>query len=269
MRIFVITKKTLIIAACVLFLIILALLIWLCFLDGSATAVSSTLSGEYERTVLAGRKKELPVYSVERSDKSIALTIDAAWEDDKTDFILKTLREHDVKATFFLCGFWAEKYPDKVRAIVADGHVIGNHSATHPHMAGMNAAAIKKELEDFDALLSSITGTRSTLFRAPYGEYDDNVILTSRAAGYEVVQWDVDTVDWREERSAQTILDDVLPALSPGCIILCHNNGYKIEEYLSPLIETAHAEGYSFVTVDKLLLEGETIIDVNGVQKKA
>lgn len=119
----------------------------------------------------------------------------SAFEDDKTDFILDTLRQYDVKATFFLCGFWAEKYPDKVRAIIADGHVIGNHSATHPHMAGMQGGAIEKELAAFEKIVEPLIGKRTTLFRAPYGEYNDNVVLTARNAGYEVVQWDVDTVD--------------------------------------------------------------------------
>ena len=87
--------------------------------------------------------------------------------------------------------------------------------------------------------------------------------------GYEVWQWDIDTIDWKEERSAQTILDTVIPKLHPGCIILCHNNGYKIKEYLPTLIETAQAQGYEFVTVSELRLEGDTIIDVNGTQKAA
>lgn len=269
MRIFVITKKMLVVAACILCLIIVALLIWLCFFDGSATAVNAAYDGEYERTVLAGRKKELPVYCVERADPCVALTIDAAWEDDKTEFILKTLDEYDVKATFFLCGFWAEKYPDMVKEIAEHGHVIGNHSATHPHMAGMSADGIQKELSSFDDLLFGITGTRSTLFRAPYGEYDDNVILTARSAGYQVIQWDVDTVDWREERSAQTILDETLSKLSSGCIILCHNNGYQIETYLPALLKSAQEKGYRFVTIDELLLDGATIIDVNGRMKAA
>ena len=95
------------------------------------------------------------------------------------------------------------------------------------------------------------------------------MITTVRGLGYEVIQWDIDTIDWKEERSAQTILDTVLPKLHPGCIILCHNNGYKIEQYLPTLIESALAQGYSFVTVSDLLLDGETLIDVNGVQKPA
>lgn len=79
----------------------------------------------------------------------------------------------------------------------------------------------------------------------------------------------VDTIDWKEERSAQTILDTVIPKLHPGCVILCHNNGYKIKEYLPTLIETAQEQGYEFVTVSELRLEGDTIIDVNGTQKAA
>jgi len=79
----------------------------------------------------------------------------------------------------------------------------------------------------------------------------------------------VDTVDWKEERSTQTILDSVLPKLAPGAIILCHNNGYKIEEYLPTLITQAKEQGYEFVTVSELLLQGNTLIDVNGVQKPA
>ena len=195
--------------------------------------------------------KELPVYSVSRSDKRIALTIDAAWEDDKTDFILDTLKEYDIKATFFLCGFWV------------------NDSLTHPHMSKLSPEQMKSELSQFDNLLEPIIGRRTKLFRAPYGEYDDRVIKTVREAGYEVIQWNIDTVDWKPERSAQTILDTVLPKLSDGSIILCHNNGYKIEQYLPTLIESALAQGYSFVTVSDLLLDGETLIDVNGVQKPA
>ncbi len=79
----------------------------------------------------------------------------------------------------------------------------------------------------------------------------------------------VDRIDWEEKRSAKTILDTILPYLHDGCIILCHNNGYKIKEYLPTLIETALADGYQFVTIGDLLLTGDTIIDVNGVQKPA
>ena len=269
MRIFVITKRTLVIAAIVLIAVIAAVIIAIAVSDGNATAAGSmAVVEEYELEVLAGKKRELPVYSVERDDKKIALTIDAAWEDDKTDFILETLKSYNVKATFFLCGFWVEKYPEKVKAIYDAGHELGNHTATHPHMNKLSAAQMQKEIEDFEAMMVKITGEKTKVFRAPYGEYNDSVITTVRSLGYEVLQWDLDTVDWKEERSTQTILDGVLPKLHPGCIILCHNNGYKIKEYLPTLLKTATSEGYEFVTISELLLEGETVIDVNGVQKK-
>ena len=271
MRIIMITKKGLITSICiVLALIVLIIILVAASKDGATETVGGFRIVEcYELMVSTANKKELPVYSVDRDDKKIAITIDAAWEDDKTPFILETLKKYDAKATFFLCGFWVDKYPDMVKAISDAGHEIGNHSSTHPHMNSQSASEIQKELRTYDDKLEKIIGKRSTLFRAPYGEYNDNVIKTVRAMNYEVIQWSIDTIDWREERSAQTILDTVLPNLKDGAIILCHNNGFKIKEYLPELLKTAKEKGYEFVTVSELLLDGETIIDVNGVQKKA
>lgn len=280
MKVFVVTKKNLIIAAVTAALLIIAAIISIIssketLPSGSEMPTQDANSSgmpdiaEYEVSVFAGLMKELPVYNVDRKDKRIALTIDAAWADDKTEFILSTLDKYGIKATFFLCGFWAEEYPEMVKAINDAGHQIGNHSSTHPHMNQLSIEQIRKELNDYDDLIESIIGKRTTVFRAPFGEYNDVVIKTVREAGYEVIQWNIDTIDWKEERSAETILNWVLPKLKPGSIILCHNNGFKIEQYLPTLIETALAEGYEFVTIDELLLDGSTIIDVNGVQKSA
>ena len=198
LRIFVITKRTLVIAAIVLIAVVAAVIIAIAVSDGNATAAGSmAVVEEYELEVLAGKKRELPVYSVERDDKKIALTIDAAWEDDKTDFILETQKSCNVKATFFLCGFWVEKYPEKVKAIYDAGHELGNHTATHPHMNKLSAAQMQKETEDFEAMMVKITGEKTKVFRAPYGEYNDSVITTVRSLGYEVLQWDLDTVDMK------------------------------------------------------------------------
>jgi len=270
LRVFVLTKRTLVLIFVALLCVAIAVVLVLVLgKGGEDSAVGAAPLEEYELTVLAGKKKELPVYSVAREDKKIALTIDAAWEDDKTPFILEELDRQGIKATFYLCGFWAEKYPENVKAIAAAGHELGNHTATHPHMNELSAEQIQKEITSFDDMLEEIAGVRSKTFRAPYGEYNDLVITTTRAMGYEPIQWSIDTIDWKEERSASTILDTVLPKLAPGCIILCHNNGFKIKEYLPTLISTAKEQGYEFVTVSELLLSGKTMIDVNGVQKPA
>ena len=285
MKIFVITKRTLIIAIAAVLAAVAVISAVIAVSSCSekeagnnteqtgavndSYAAKSTVSAveEYEATVLAGFKKELPVYSVDRSDKRIALTIDAAWDADKTPFILETLAKYNVKATFFLCGVWVKAYHDQVKAIFDAGHTIGNHSLSHPHMTKISQDAVEKEISSLDDLIEKITGQRTVLFRAPFGEYNDDVILTVRSTGHEPIQWDIDTIDWKPERSANTILDTVFKKLDDGSIILCHNNGYKIEEYLPTLIETAQANGFTFVTVDELLLDGETIIDANGVQK--
>ena len=235
--------------------------------DDPSIGASANIVEEYELEVFPGLMKELPVYSVRRSDKRIALTIDAAWQDDKTEFILSTLSEYDIPATFFLCGFWVKEHPEKVKAIAQAGHEIGNHSMTHPHMSKLSSSAIKAELDEFEKAIEPLIGRRTKLFRAPYGEYNDNVIKTLRENGYEVIQWNIDTIDWKEERTSEQILDSVLPRLADGSIILCHNNGYRIEQYLPVLIRTALERGYEFVTVSGLLLAGDTVIDVNGVQK--
>jgi len=266
-RIFVVTKKSLLIGAVIAALLIGGLMLALTLGSEPAASTTTSVVEEYELEVLAGKKRELPVYSVARDDKKIALTIDVAWEEDKTPFILEELKRQDVKATFYMCGFWVDKYPELVKQMKNEGHELGNHTAGHPHMNQLDTAGIQKEIKDFDDNLEKVCGVRSKTFRAPYGEYNDLVITTARAMGYEPIQWNIDTIDWKEERSAQTILDTVLPKLAPGCIILCHNNGYKIEEYLPTLIQTAKEQGYEFTTVSDLLLSGSTIIDVNGVQR--
>ena len=288
MRVFVISKKTLLAVLAAVFALIAAILI--AALSGGGEKADKPNTGDtgdrseiaenhdglkinepeqYELEVMAGLMKEVPVYSVRRNDRKIALTIDAAWQDDKTPFILSTLKKYGIKATFFLCGFWVRDYPDMVKEIARQGHEIGNHSMTHPHMSRLTANGIESELKEFEALITPIIGERTRLFRAPFGEYNDTVVNTVRQNGYEIIQWDADTIDWKEERSAQTILDTVLSKLHGGAIILAHNNGYRIEQYLPALIESALAEGYEFVTVSELLLGGNTIVDVNGVQKPA
>ena len=270
MPIIVLTKKNLLIALVCVALLVGGLFLWLRLRDqpgAGETASAMARVENYELNVLPMKSRELPVYGVGRSDDRIALTIDAAWDADKTPFILDTLDKYNVKATFFLCGVWVKQYPDFVKEIAKRGHEIGNHSLTHPHMSRMDAIGIQKELRDLDDMLEELTGKRSTLFRPPFGEYNDTVIKAAREAGYEVIQWSRDTVDWKQDRSAQTILDGVLKKLQSGDIILCHNNGYKIETYLPVLIETAQQKGYSFVTVSELLLSGETSIDNNGIQQ--
>lgn len=268
-------KKGTLIALGLGLLAIAALAVWLLMRGDEQTgdapaptpAAVMTAVESYELQVLPLGARELPVYCVSRDDKKIALTVDAAWSTDKTEFILKELADQGVKATFFLCGVWVDTYPDYVKRIADEGHEIGNHSLTHPHMNILSREEVQQEIIALDDTIEKLTGKRCTLFRAPFGEYNNTVVTAVREIGYEVVQWSRDTVDWKENRSTQQILDGVLGKLTSGDIILCHNNGFRIEEYLPVLIDTAQEQGYTFVTVGELLLDGETTVDVNGMQK--
>ena len=267
MQVIIINKRTWIAILVCIALIGAAAAAYFLFRDKGEEDMAPTMAVVdcYELNTIPVNARQVPVYRVETKEKTIALTIDAAWSADKTKFILDTLDRYNIKATFFLCGVWVEAYPEVVKEIAKRGHVIGNHSLTHPHMNRISAEEIRKELSALDDQIEALTGTRCTLFRAPFGEYNDTVVSTVRDMGYEIIQWNIDTVDWKEGRSADTILNAVLPKLSDGSIILSHNNGFEIETYLPKLIEQAQKEGYRFVTVPELLPQGERKVDNNGV----
>ncbi|MEA4972370.1 Peptidoglycan-N-acetylmuramic acid deacetylase PdaA [bioreactor metagenome] len=144
---------------------------------------------------VAKNERLLPIYCVETDKPQIAISFDAAWGADDTDMLLEILKENDVKATFFMCGYWVTKYPTEVQKIAAAGHDLGNHSATHPHMSQLNSEQIAEELTTTGDKVKELTGVDMSLFRAPFGEYTNEVISTAKECGYYTIQWDVDTLD--------------------------------------------------------------------------
>lgn len=209
--------------------------------------------------------RELPVYNVDTEEKVIAISFDAAWGNANTEELMNILDRYDVKTTFFLVGFWAEKYPELVQELVSRGHEIGNHSATHPHMAQLSAAQIREELRKCSDLVKSITGNPTTLFRPPYGEYNDTVVKVSREEGYECVQWNVDSLDWKNLGTEQMV-KQCTKSVNPGDIVLFHNDSKYILEALPQILEYYTQAGYKIIPVSQLLLKGETWIDHTGEQ---
>ena len=209
--------------------------------------------------------RELPVYNVDTQEKVVSISFDAAWGRANTEGILDILDRYGVKTTFFLVGFWAEAHPDLVSELVSRGHEIGNHSATHPHMASLTAAQIREELRKTSDLVQSITGQPTKLFRPPYGEYNDMVVRVSREEGYECVQWNVDSLDWKNI-SAQDMISRCTKKLSPGDIVLFHNDSKYILEALPAILEYYQQAGYNIIPVSQILLQGDTWIDHAGTQ---
>lgn len=216
----------------------------------------------------AATTRELPVYNVDTEEKVLSISFDAAWGSANTEELLNILDRYEARTTFFLVGFWAEKYPELVAEIVARGHEIGNHSATHPHMSQLSAAQIREELRKTSDLVKSITGQPTTLFRPPYGEYNDLVVRVSREEGYECVQWNVDSLDWKN-LGTQNMIAQCTRSVNPGDIVLFHNDSRYILEALPVILEYYTQAGYKIIPISELLLEGDTWIDHTGKQHQA
>lgn len=147
-----------------------------------AVTVSSSVNG-----------RELPIYCVETDEKKVALSFDAAWGNEDTRKLLEILKKHNVHVTFFMTGGWVEAYPDDVKAILADGHDLGNHSENHKNMSQLSNGEKEQEIMKVHDKVKTLTGYDMFLFRPPYGDYDNDVVKTAQKCGYYAIQWDVET----------------------------------------------------------------------------
>lgn len=227
--------------------------------------VFSFASGRLGFDTVFGENKKLPIYAVSTQEKKIAISFDAAWGNEHTKPILDILDQYGVKTTFFLVKFWAEKFPEDVLEIYNRGHELGNHSSTHPNMANLSAEQIVTELKGAESEIEKITGIRTTVFRPPFGAYNNRLIETCEANGYFVIQWDVDSLDWKDI-SAEQIVERVTRNVKPGSIVLFHNNAQHVQKYLPLILEKLQAEGYEIVPVGQLILRENYHMDHAGKQ---
>lgn len=212
-----------------------------------------------------GQEKKLPIYWVDTKEKKVAISFDCAWGNEHTKPIMDILDQYDVKTTFFMVKFWAEKFPEDVLEISKRGHEIGNHSSTHPNMAKLSVEDMTKELQGSSEAIEKITGKKPDLFRPPFGAYSNNLIETCEANGYYVIQWDVDSLDWKEITTEQ-IVDRVTRNVKPGSIVLFHNNAEHVEDYLPAVLDKLKSEGYAIVPVGQLIMKENYHMDHTGKQ---
>lgn len=211
--------------------------------------------------------KELPIYCVETDKPQIALSFDAAWGNEDTRKILDILKKEKVKVTFFMTGGWVESYPDDVKAILKAGHDLGNHSENHKNMSQLSVEEQKSEIMKVHEKVKKLTDYDMFLFRPPYGDYDNSVITTARECNYYPIQWDVDSLDWKDY-GVQSIIDTVCnhKHLGNGTIILCHNGAKYTAEALPTLIKTLKSKGYEFVPLSELIYKENYTMDAEGRQ---
>lgn len=216
--------------------------------------------------VTANNTNLVPIYAVDTPEKKVAISFDATWGAEETPKILNTLDKYKIKSTFFLVNIWLKKYPDVAKKIAGKGHEIGMHSTTHPHFTKLSEEEMKQELQDNHQLILTTTNYNAKLFRPPYGDYDNRVVSVVNGLGYKAIQWDVDSLDWKD-LSASVIYERVLKRVKPGSIVLFHNNGKHTAEAIESIIAELQKQGYKIVPVSQLIHQGNYYIDSNGRQK--
>lgn len=213
----------------------------------------------------AATTRQLPIYCVQKDYKVCSLSFDAAWGNEDTQQLIDILEKYKVRVTFFVVGDWVEKFPESVKALSDAGHEVMGHSDKHDHFNSLSSQQIQQDLESCNQKIEAVTGKKPTLFRPPYGEYNDLVVSTVRSMGIEPIQWDVDSLDWKD-LSAAEITKRVTGKVQPGSIVLFHNAAKNTPEALPGIIETLLQDGYSFVPISELLLPSDYVMDHSGKQ---
>jgi len=202
------------------------------------------------------------LYRGDPSRRAVVLTFDAGSDSGYTADILRVLREEHIRAAFSITGLWAEANPDLLNSIAADGHVLINHSYSHPSFTGRSTNMAPLTSEERALQLSRVETTvyrltsRSTrpFFRPPFGDFDDSVAADAAAAGFPViVMWTIDTFGWNGA-SVEQIVERTMTLAEPGAIVIMHvGSDSQDGPALPEVIRRLRADGYAFVTIDEML----------------
>lgn len=254
MKVLIIKKTTLAIIACLLIMV---------------AAVTISVNGLNLGAVYFNQtsKRKLPIYSVKTDEKKVAISFDAAWGADKTREIMAICDSYNVKATFFLVGFWVEEYPEMVKEIYNNGFEIGLHSNTHPDMTKLSKNEMMLELNKNISLIQELTNFTPNLFRPPYGYYNNTLITTCEELGISCIEWDVDSLDWKG-LSASAIAGRVTSRAKNGSIVLFHNNSDNIIDGLKMVLEYFKVNSIQVVPIGELIYYDNFTINTQGTQIK-
>lgn len=195
-------------------------------------------------------------YAERTEEKHIYLTFDAGYENGNTVAILDTLAKHNAKAAFFLVGNYIETNPDLVRRMAAEGHIVGNHTYSHPDMSQLEAPeAFAEEVERLENTYKEATGQEmKKYYRPPQGKYSDSNLKMAHDMGYTTVFWSLAYVDWYEnsQPTKQEAFEKLIPRIHPGAVVLLHSTSKTNAEILDELLTRWEEMGYTFRTLDDL-----------------
>lgn len=214
-------------------------------------------------SVFSGKLK--PIYSVNVTTEAIGLTFDISWGEKTAEPILDILKKEGVRATFFLSSPWADKHQQLVQRIKAEGHEIGSHGNRHIDLNTLGTNEIEKEITTAQQVLEQITGQKIRLIRTPNGAYNNKVIATADKLGYRVIQWSVDSLDWKRP-GPSAVINNVLngsrsgSGAKPGDIILFHASDSAPDtiQALPIVIQSLESKKYTLIPVGQLLSQASS-----------
>jgi polysaccharide deacetylase family sporulation protein PdaB len=209
------------------------------------------------------------VYNVPTDRKVVALTFDISWGDKRAEPILDILKTKNVdNVTFFLSSPWSKTHPDIVKKITDSGYEIGSHGHKHDNYSKYSDEEIRKQITIADGILKDMTGKSPSLIRMPNGDFDKRVLRIAEELNYKVIQWDTDSLDWKNP-GTELIVNRVVGSAHPGDIILLHasDSCKQTHEALPFIIDQLRAKGFEFVTVSQLITQTET--DGKAVQDRS
>ena len=233
----------------------------------AGVAVSAAaLSAGYQSMAPTGQWYGRTFTSLARGTKQLALTYDDGPNDPHTLRLLEGLAKHNVRATFFLIGRYVQQRPDIVREVVKAGHVIGNHTFTHPLLTFKTAAEVRKELSECRSAIQDAVGEHSNLFRPPFGGRRPAVLHVARDLGLEPIMWNVTGYDWNAPPAA-VIETKVSSQMRGGDVVLLHDGGHKQmgADRSQTVLATDHlitrykSEGYDFLTIQQMLVGTQAV----------
>lgn len=194
-----------------------------------------------------------PVYQGNSGKKAVAITVNVDWGEEFIPGMLKAFQEHEAKASFFVTGTWAQKNPELLKNMLAQGHSIQNHGSRHIHFASLSAARTAEEIKKAEDIIFNITGHKTTFFAPPYGEQNRQVMQGVQSLNYDLVMWSADTIDWQRP-APETIIKRVMNKVHNDAIILMHPTEPTLKA-LPELLKKLGDEGYKMVTIEQILVK--------------
>lgn len=232
MQIFYFSKKKILLYLSAILLILVGIVCGRCFLHSAQPTLN-------------------PIYIGDTKEKAVALMFNVDWGEEVIPEILTVLEEKEVKATFFITGRFAKKFPELVKTIAHAGHEIGNHGYSHPYPNKLNLEQNIQEIKRTEEVFNEIGIEITPLFAPPYGEHGPVVLQAAHQLAYKTIMWTLDTIDWQDPEP-EVILERILPKADHGSLILMHPKGCTLRA-LPKLIDSLRKDDYSFKTVSAII----------------